>query len=78
MLHISVIYRYTLSEYYIMLSWISIPAIGREYYWEPSCWHPRSGMTRQVREIRGKRFFFCQTEISRVVVTGIDSDKCRC
>ena len=48
--------RYTLSDYYTMLSWICIPAIGKEYYWEPSCWHPRSGMTRQVREISDERF----------------------
>ena len=50
--------RYTLSDYYTMLSWICIPATGKEYYWEPSCWHPRSGMTRQVREICDEKLFY--------------------
>ena len=45
-------YRYTLSDYYTMLSWTYIPRTGREYYWEPSYWLPRSGMIRQVSELK--------------------------
>ena len=38
--------RCTWSGCWPTLSWISAPPTGSESSWEPSCWPPKSGMTR--------------------------------